>query len=74
LTLCGKRFDHLEKDFASGLASSEKLEELARLGRERGGAWLPWGDAVKRAIEDCREPLEQASKALAACWQVFALL
>ena len=72
LTVCRERLHQLEKELASGLALSEKLEELLRLGSERGGEWRPWGDAVKRGIEQCREPLEQTSKALAACWQELA--
>jgi len=72
LTLCRERFRHLEKDFASGLASSGKLEELASLGHERGGEWRSWGAAVKLGIEHCRDPLEESSKALAECWQELA--
>jgi hypothetical protein len=71
LTLCQERFHHLEKAFASGLVSYAKLKELARVGRERR-SWLPWANAVKRGIEQCREPLEQTSKALAACWLELA--
>jgi hypothetical protein len=72
LTLCQEHFNHLEKDFKLGLASYEKLKELARLGNER--SWLPWADTVKREIEQCLEPLEQTSKALAACREELARL
>jgi len=68
LTLCQKCFHRIEKEFASGLVSYEKLKELARLGNERR-AWLPWANTAKKGIEQCRQPLEQTSKALAACWQ-----
>ena len=71
LTLCQKRFHRFEKQFACDLVSYEKLNELARLGNERR-AWLPWTNAAKQGIEPCRQPLEQASKALAACWQELA--
>lgn len=71
LTLCQERFHSLEKQFASDLVSYEKLNELARLGSGRR-AWLPWANAVKQGIEQCRLPLEQTSKALAACWQELA--
>jgi hypothetical protein len=71
LTLCQDRFHRLEKQFATDLVSYEKLRELARLGRERR-PWLPWVNAVKQGIEQCRQPLEQTSKALAACWQELA--
>jgi len=71
LTLCQERFHSFEKQFASDLVSYEKLKELARLGSERR-AWLFWANAVKQGIEQCRQPLEQTSKALAACWQELA--
>jgi hypothetical protein len=71
LTLCQDRFHRLEKQFASDLVSFEKLKELARLGSMRR-AWLPWANTVKQGIEQCRRPLEQTSKALAACWQELA--
>jgi hypothetical protein len=71
LTLCQNRFHRFEKQFACDLVSYEKLKELARLGNERR-AWLPWANAAKQGIEPCRQPLEQASKALAACWQELA--
>jgi len=71
LTLCQERFHRLEKQFASGLVSYEKLTELARLGNERR-EWLPWASTVKQGIEQCRHPLERSSKALAACWQELA--
>jgi hypothetical protein len=68
LSLCQERFHRIEKQFASELVSYEKLKELARLGTERR-VWLPWASTVKQGIEQCRQPLEQTSKALAACWQ-----
>jgi hypothetical protein len=71
LTLCQERFHRLEKQFASDLVSYEKLKELVRLGNERR-RWLPWANTVKQGIEQCRQPLEETSKALAACWQELA--
>jgi hypothetical protein len=68
LTTCQERFHCIEQQFASELVSYEKLKELARLGKERR-AWLAWSSTVKRGIEQCRQPLEETSKALAACWQ-----
>lgn len=71
LTICQKRFHRIEQLFASDLVSYEKLKELARLGNERR-AWLPWSNTVKQGIEACRQPLDQISKALSACWQELA--
>lgn len=71
LTLCQERFHRVEKQFASDLVSYEKLRELARLGSQRR-PWLPWTNAVKKGIEQCRQPLELSSKSLAGCWQELA--
>ncbi|MGA8273714.1 MAG: hypothetical protein WB919_19280 [Candidatus Sulfotelmatobacter sp.] len=68
LTTCQERFHHIERQFAADLVSYEKLRELARLGKERR-PWLAWSSAVKQGIEQCRQPLEETSKALAVCWQ-----
>jgi hypothetical protein len=70
LALCQERIHHIEEKFAV-LASYEKLKELARLGKERP-AWLAWSSTVKQGIEQCRQPLEQTSAALATCWQELA--
>lgn len=71
LTRCQERFHRVEQLFASELASYEKLTDLARLGNERR-AWQPWVEMVKVGIERCREPIEQASRAIAACWGELA--
>ena len=71
LTICQERFHRIEQQFASDLVSYEKLKELARLGNERR-AWLPWASTVKQGIEQCRQPIELTSTALAACWQELA--
>lgn len=71
LTRCQERFHQVEQLFASDLASYEKLTDFARLGNERR-AWQPWVNTVKVGIAQCREPLEQANRALAACWGELA--
>jgi hypothetical protein len=71
LTRCQERFHRIEQMFASELASYEKLTDLARLGNERR-PWQPWVSTVKLGIEQCREPMDQASRAIAACWGELA--
>jgi hypothetical protein len=71
LTRCQERFHRVEQLFASDLASYERLTDFARLGNERR-AWQPWVETVKIGIELCREPMEQASLAIAACWGELA--
>jgi hypothetical protein len=72
LTLCQERFHRIERQFAAELVSYERLNDLAGLGSERRGEWLPWSNSVKDGIEQCRQPLDGVSKALAACWQEIA--
>ncbi len=72
LTTCQDGFHQIERQFAGELVSYERLTDLASLGSERRGEWLPWADSVKQGIEQCRQPLDRASKALAACWQEIA--
>jgi hypothetical protein len=72
LTICQERFHSIERQFAAELISYEKLKDLASLGSERRGEWIPWATSVKQGIEQCRYPLDGVSKALAACWQEIA--
>ena len=71
LTLCQERFRHIEQQYTSDLVSYENLSELARLGAQRR-PWIAWTSAVRQSIEQCRAPMEEASTALAACWQELA--
>jgi hypothetical protein len=71
LTTCQERFHQIQQQFAKELVSYEKLAALARLGNERR-AWMPWANIVKQEIEECREPIDQSSRSLAACWEELA--
>jgi hypothetical protein len=68
LTLCHERFHQVEQKFSVNVVSYEKLKELARIGG-RGQEWAAWSRGTKEGIEQCRRPLEESSKVLAACWQ-----
>jgi hypothetical protein len=71
LTICQQRFHLIEQQFSLNLISYEKLKELVRLGK-KGKEWRSWADSTRQGIEQCRQPMEQTSKALAACWQELA--
>jgi|SRR5215467_2824931 len=71
LVFCQESFHQIEQQFASDLVSYDKLKELARLANERR-AWLPWANSIRQGIEQCRQPLEETSTALASCWQELA--
>jgi hypothetical protein len=72
LMVCQKCFHRIEQQFAAELVSYERLRELARLGRARRREWIPWANSTKAGIEQCREPIELTSKALASCWEELA--
>ncbi len=72
LAKCQENFHRVEQQFSNELVSYEKLKDLANLGNDRGGEWKPWSGSMKDAIEQVRQPLEETSKAIAACWQELA--
>lgn len=72
LTICQERFHQAERKFSEELVSYEKLRDLAGLSGRRGGPWLAWANTVKHGLEQCRQPLDAVSKALAGCWQEIA--
>jgi hypothetical protein len=72
LASCQDQFHRIERQYSDDLASYEKQKDLAGLGSARRGEWLPWAASVKDGVEQCREPLEGVSKALAGCWQEIA--
>jgi hypothetical protein len=71
LTICQERFHRIGHEFSANVVSYEKLKDLASLG-VRGGEWPLWANSVKQGIEQCRQPLDRAGEALAACWQEIA--
>lgn len=72
LTICQDGFHEIERQFAADLVSYERLKDLASLGSKRGIEWRSWSNTVKQGIEQCRQPLDGANQALAACWQEIA--
>jgi hypothetical protein len=72
LTTCQERFHRIEQEYSSRLSSYEKLKDLATLGSERRGEWLPWSSSVKDGVRQCQQPLDDASRALSGCWQEIA--
>jgi hypothetical protein len=71
LVVCQERFHRIEQRFSAELTSYKTISELARVAG-RSKQWAAWANSATQAIEDCRPPLEQASEALAACWQELA--
>lgn len=67
LARCQEEFARVEKRFASGLASYERLDQLNKLGQERRGEWLAWTNAVNRGLNHCRESIEKVRDSLVTC-------
>jgi hypothetical protein len=72
LTKCQEQFHKFEQDFNAHLVSYESIKDLATFGAERRGEWPSWVTSVKQGIEQCREPVQNASKTLAECWEEIA--
>jgi hypothetical protein len=72
LAKCQEHFHGAEQQYAKELVSYESLKKVTLLGIERGGEWKHWAASMKDAIEQGRQPFEEASQALAACWQELA--
>jgi hypothetical protein len=72
LVLCQQHFNDLTYRLMSDLLSYEVVAELATFGSERGGEWLAWSNALKEALDCCRQPAFDVNQALFLCWQEIA--
>jgi hypothetical protein len=69
LVVCQRCFNRLAGRLASDFLSYQRVGRLRRFGRERGGGWRDWAEHVGRALERCREPLEDLNQTLLEGWQ-----
>jgi hypothetical protein len=67
--LSQEHLSQVSQRFMFELSSYERMSELWRVGRERGGEWWSWSGAVRAAIGSCQQPLFQAQQAYIRCWQ-----
>jgi hypothetical protein len=72
LTICQGRFNRISQRFSSDLVHYERMAELTRFGRTRGGEWRAWATGVKEALDSCRQPLFDTGETLFRCWQELA--
>lgn len=72
LAVCQMRFHLIQRQFWLDLCSYRRLRDLETLASQRGGEWARWAESTKQGIERCRQPLDEASEALVACWQELA--
>ena len=72
LATCQDRFNHLAYRYSADLVSYERIAALLRAGRERDREWRAWAVGVKQGLDQCRQPIYDASIALFRCWQEIA--
>lgn len=66
---CQEHYNLMSNRFVSDLVRYERIAQLIRVGRERGGEWRAWSRGVRDALEGCRQPLFEVGQALFACWR-----
>jgi hypothetical protein len=69
LASCQERFLRMSEHFAAELVSHERLADVRRFSRTRGGEWRAWAAEATAAIDRCRDPLDAAARALFQCWR-----
>jgi hypothetical protein len=69
---CHDRTTHVAQCLVADLMPYERIADLARVGRTRGGEWRAWASSVKQAIDSCRQPLFDLQQAQFECWQEVA--
>lgn len=72
LAACHERTTNIAQRLVIDLLPYERIADLARLGRTRGGEWRSWASSVKQALDGCRQPLFDLQQAQFECWQEVA--
>jgi len=72
LTTCQERFNRITYQFSSDLIHYERIAELRRFGRQRGGEWRAWTNSIKEALNECQQLLFDVNQTLFRCWQEMA--
>ena len=68
LAACHTQAGAIAQQLFAELATYERIADLARVGRTRGGEWRAWAAGVKQALDTCRQPLFDVQHALMECW------
>ena len=72
LGTCQDRIIRFEQVFSSNLACYDNMADLTSFGKERRGEWPGWVATVKRGLDLCRAPMDEARGKLAESWQEIA--
>jgi hypothetical protein len=69
LALAHDRFIRVEYKFLLEVASRNQFDDLAHLGKSRGGEWAAWVRTVTDSLDRCRTCLPETDRAVLACWR-----
>jgi hypothetical protein len=72
LVVCQGLFNQQMQRFLVDLVSYDKVAQLLKFGRERGGEWQTWAKGIKLELESCRQYLFLTSQVLFRCWVELA--
>ncbi len=72
LELSQELVNHMYQRLSDDLLAYDVLDQLSRLGRERGKEWMSWSETVRRGLDQVQSGLHAVSGALLACWREIA--
>jgi hypothetical protein len=72
LVACHQHINQAERHAMLSLAPYERVADVLRCGRERGGEWLAWSISVRDGLAGCHPLLFDINDALWMCWREFA--
>ena len=71
LVVCHECQQSMTERLWRDIGAFDRVRELSRAARERGGEWLLWATTVEAALRACVPALNQAGEALLGCWRGF---
>jgi hypothetical protein len=72
LTVCQEQYHRIAAMIFAELLSYPSIKKLRRFGREHDNAWRDWAEHVQKALDRCRGPMDELSRALFDCWKEIA--
>ncbi|HEV8559445.1 MAG TPA: hypothetical protein VGR06_24145 [Actinophytocola sp.] len=72
LRACHERLIAMARMSSAGLASPERLDDLASVARDRGGNWQRWLGTVLNGLINFQDALWDSHSAALTCWDDLA--
>ncbi len=69
LVTCQHRYQDMTRRYWGDISGYDRLRELRRFGRRRGGEWRAWAVSVKASLDACQGPLWAIDREIFCCWQ-----